>query len=222
MRIWVRGCRAATKEVTWFSLFLLPNPGSLGTAGRVCSKTSKGTDGCEIMCCGRGYDTTRVTRVTQCECKFHWCCAVRCKECRNTVDIHTCKAPKKAEWLDQTWTYKYLTHFSTSNLLTQKYKIFACTPSSTLNPGLLQFLFMDLESNPEELWYPGWFRSPGGLTGDAGNWAVPWPPHLELGRENGRGAGVFRVIRVALKHMVKLIFPFLCTGFLTLTVCVQE
>uniref|UniRef100_A0A2I2YR55 Protein Wnt n=1 Tax=Gorilla gorilla gorilla TaxID=9595 RepID=A0A2I2YR55_GORGO len=76
--------------------------GSLGTAGRVCSKTSKGTDGCEIMCCGRGYDTTRVTRVTQCECKFHWCCAVRCKECRNTVDVHTCKAPKKAEWLDQT------------------------------------------------------------------------------------------------------------------------
>ncbi|KAM7318133.1 hypothetical protein ACRRTK_022870 [Alexandromys fortis] len=75
---------------------------SLGTAGRVCSKTSKGTDGCEIMCCGRGYDTTRVTRVTQCECKFHWCCAVRCKECRNTVDVHTCKAPKKAEWLDQT------------------------------------------------------------------------------------------------------------------------
>lgn len=76
--------------------------GSLGTAGRICSKSSKGTDGCEIMCCGRGYDTTRVTRVTQCECKFHWCCAVRCKECRNTVDVHTCKAPKKAEWLDQT------------------------------------------------------------------------------------------------------------------------
>ncbi|XP_071624908.1 protein Wnt-2b isoform X1 [Heliangelus exortis] len=76
--------------------------GSLGTAGRVCSKASRGTDGCEVMCCGRGYDTTRVTRVTKCECKFHWCCAVRCKECEDTVDVHTCKAPKRAEWLDQT------------------------------------------------------------------------------------------------------------------------
>ncbi|KAF0872512.1 WNT2B protein, partial [Crocuta crocuta] len=26
--------------------------GSLGTAAHVCSKTSKGTDVCEIMCCG--------------------------------------------------------------------------------------------------------------------------------------------------------------------------
>lgn len=76
--------------------------GSLGTAGRVCNKVSRGTDGCEVMCCGRGYDTTRVTRVTKCECKFHWCCAVRCKECEDTVDVHTCKAPKRAEWLDQT------------------------------------------------------------------------------------------------------------------------
>ncbi|XP_028940258.1 protein Wnt-2b [Antrostomus carolinensis] len=76
--------------------------GSLGTAGRVCNKMSRGTDGCEVMCCGRGYDTTRVIRVTKCECKFHWCCAVRCKECEDTVDVHTCKAPKRAEWLDQT------------------------------------------------------------------------------------------------------------------------
>ncbi|KFP63536.1 Protein Wnt-2b, partial [Cariama cristata] len=76
--------------------------GSLGTAGRVCNKMSRGTDGCEVMCCGRGYDTTRVTRITKCECKFHWCCAVRCKECEDTVDVHTCKAPKRAEWLDQT------------------------------------------------------------------------------------------------------------------------
>ncbi|XP_072281809.1 protein Wnt-2b [Pyxicephalus adspersus] len=76
--------------------------GSLGTAGRVCDKVSRGTDGCEVMCCGRGYDTTRVTRTTKCECKFHWCCAVRCKECEETVDVHTCKAPKRAEWLDQT------------------------------------------------------------------------------------------------------------------------
>lgn len=77
--------------------------GSLGTAGRVCNKTSRGTDGCEVMCCGRGYDTTRVTQITKCECKFKWCCSVECKDCEEAVDIHTCKAPKRAEWLDKTW-----------------------------------------------------------------------------------------------------------------------
>ncbi|KAG7269158.1 hypothetical protein CRUP_002855 [Coryphaenoides rupestris] len=46
---------------------------------------------CEVMCCGRGYDTTRVQRVTKCECKFRWCCAVECRDCEDTVDVHTCK-----------------------------------------------------------------------------------------------------------------------------------
>ncbi|XP_007897604.1 protein Wnt-2b-A [Callorhinchus milii] len=76
--------------------------GSLGTAGRVCNKSSRGTDGCEVMCCGRGYDTRRATRVSQCECKFHWCCTVRCRDCQEMVDVHTCKAPKRADWRDQT------------------------------------------------------------------------------------------------------------------------
>lgn len=67
--------------------------GSLGTAGRECNKTSLGPDGCDIMCCGRGYDTATVQRVTKCECKFHWCCYVRCKECTAMVDVHTCKGP---------------------------------------------------------------------------------------------------------------------------------
>ncbi|KAA0712695.1 Protein Wnt-2b [Triplophysa tibetana] len=76
--------------------------GSLGTAGRVCNKSSRGMDGCEVMCCGRGYDTTRVKRVTKCECKFKWCCAVECLDCEETVDVHTCKPHKKPDWLDLT------------------------------------------------------------------------------------------------------------------------
>ncbi|XP_028261969.1 protein Wnt-2b-A-like isoform X2 [Parambassis ranga] len=75
---------------------------SLGTAGRVCNKSSRGTDGCEVMCCGRGYDTMRVKRVTKCECKFKWCCAVECKDCEDLVDVHTCKPHKRPDWLDIT------------------------------------------------------------------------------------------------------------------------
>ncbi|KAK7101387.1 hypothetical protein V1264_019774 [Littorina saxatilis] len=71
--------------------------GSLGTTGRSCNKTSLGTDGCDIMCCGRGYDTKTVRKVDKCECKFHWCCFVVCKECRRWVDVHTCKGPPESE-----------------------------------------------------------------------------------------------------------------------------
>ncbi|CAL8340323.1 unnamed protein product [Merluccius merluccius] len=76
--------------------------GSLGTAGRVCDKSSRGPDSCEVMCCGRGYDTMRVQRVTKCECKFKWCCAVECQDCEDTVDVHTCKPHKRPDWLDLT------------------------------------------------------------------------------------------------------------------------
>ncbi|XP_075217670.1 protein Wnt-5a-like isoform X2 [Lycorma delicatula] len=65
--------------------------GSLGTQGRICNRTSHGMDGCRLMCCGRGYNTQKVTIRERCECKFHWCCYVECKMCMKTIDIHTCK-----------------------------------------------------------------------------------------------------------------------------------
>ncbi|KAH1186222.1 hypothetical protein KIL84_018971 [Mauremys mutica] len=76
--------------------------GSLGTGGRICNQTSRGMDSCEVMCCGRGYDTSRISQMTKCECKFHWCCAVRCQDCLEVVDVHTCKAPKSAGWIART------------------------------------------------------------------------------------------------------------------------
>ena len=65
--------------------------GSLGTQGRLCNKTSEGMDGCELMCCGRGYDQFKSVQVERCHCKFHWCCFVKCRKCTEVVDQHVCK-----------------------------------------------------------------------------------------------------------------------------------
>lgn len=45
------------------------------------------------MCCGRGYETETVERVEKCECKFHWCCEVVCRNCTRIVDVHRCVGP---------------------------------------------------------------------------------------------------------------------------------
>ena len=68
-----------------------PGRGSLGTRGRTCSRTSRGADGCGLLCCGRGYNTRVVRHVTRCACKFVWCCYVRCRRCESMTDIHACK-----------------------------------------------------------------------------------------------------------------------------------
>ena len=34
-----------------------PKKGILGTSGRVCNKNSTGSDSCDLLCCGRGYNT---------------------------------------------------------------------------------------------------------------------------------------------------------------------
>ena len=65
--------------------------GALGTSGRTCNRTTKGQDNCELMCCGRGYNTHQYTRSGQCNCKFHWCCHVTCDLCNIRIEEHTCK-----------------------------------------------------------------------------------------------------------------------------------
>ena len=70
------------------------NTGSLGTSGRVCSKTTSGHGSCGILCCGRGFNTIQIEEEYQCACEFHWCCYVKCKTCRRIVDRHLCKSPE--------------------------------------------------------------------------------------------------------------------------------
>ncbi|XP_050305895.1 protein Wnt-7b isoform X2 [Anthonomus grandis grandis] len=65
--------------------------GSMGTVGRSCNRTSRGTDGCDLMCCGRGYNTHQYIKTTQCRCKFHWCCRVECDTCSEKTEEYTCK-----------------------------------------------------------------------------------------------------------------------------------
>ncbi|XP_029019245.1 protein Wnt-16 [Betta splendens] len=62
-----------------------------GTRGRRCNRSSTGPDGCGHLCCGRGYNTHVVRHVQRCECKFVWCCYVRCRRCESMNDTHTCK-----------------------------------------------------------------------------------------------------------------------------------
>ena len=64
--------------------------GVLGTTGRECKQESAGMDGCGLMCCGRGYVTKEVEIVESCNCKFQWCCFVRCETCRRRVLQHIC------------------------------------------------------------------------------------------------------------------------------------
>ncbi|CAH2066126.1 unnamed protein product, partial [Iphiclides podalirius] len=67
-----------------------PRLGIPGTHGRACNDTSIGVDGCDLMCCGRGYKTETKFVVERCNCTFHWCCEVKCKTCRTEKVVHTC------------------------------------------------------------------------------------------------------------------------------------
>ena len=65
--------------------------GTTGTQGRECNSTSLGVDGCDLMCCGRGYDSSQLRVKERCSCTFHWCCHVKCQECTTWKTIHRCR-----------------------------------------------------------------------------------------------------------------------------------
>lgn len=58
---------------------------------RQCNKTSVGSDSCDLMCCGRGYNPYSEKLVERCNCKYHWCCYVTCKKCERIVERYVCK-----------------------------------------------------------------------------------------------------------------------------------
>jgi hypothetical protein len=64
--------------------------GSLGTVGRVCNRSSRAIDGCDLLCCNRGYQSQIVTVRERCNCRFQWCCYVQCQNCVSTQEISRC------------------------------------------------------------------------------------------------------------------------------------
>lgn len=58
---------------------------------RQCNKTAFGSDSCDLMCCGRGYNPYTEKLVERCHCKYHWCCYVTCKKCDRIVEKYVCK-----------------------------------------------------------------------------------------------------------------------------------
>jgi len=65
--------------------------GVSGTKGRACNVSSLGLDGCDLMCCGRGYSVSVKTVTERCKCTFQWCCQVECQNCTVTKTFYTCK-----------------------------------------------------------------------------------------------------------------------------------
>lgn len=64
--------------------------GSFGTVGRACNRNSRAIDGCDLLCCNRGYQSEMVVIHSQCNCRFQWCCSVQCQSCVQTQEISHC------------------------------------------------------------------------------------------------------------------------------------
>ncbi|XP_077182833.1 protein Wnt-8a [Paroedura picta] len=68
-----------------------------GTEGRECLQSGKNLSqwekrSCRRLCteCGLKTEAKRTELVTSCNCKFHWCCTVKCEQCRQLVTKHYC------------------------------------------------------------------------------------------------------------------------------------
>ena len=68
-----------------------------GMEGRECVRKGKNLTkwekrSCRRLCgdCGLAVEERRAELVSSCNCKFHWCCAVKCEQCRKTVTKYFC------------------------------------------------------------------------------------------------------------------------------------
>lgn len=64
--------------------------GFVGIQSRTCSKDPSSPDNCDKLCCGRGYTTQNFTRPVRCDCKFQYCCSIRCSYCDEVTQVTLC------------------------------------------------------------------------------------------------------------------------------------
>ena len=75
--------------------------GSEGTAGRTCSVGAgdgrKGESYCNNLClaCGYNVKTRTRTKTMKCDCKFQYCCKVKCKACKREYQVKVCSKRRK-------------------------------------------------------------------------------------------------------------------------------
>ncbi|XP_076877200.1 protein Wnt-8a-like isoform X2 [Brachyhypopomus gauderio] len=73
-----------------------------GTGGRECLQSGKNLSqwekrSCKRLCheCGLKVEEKRIQTVSSCNCKFHWCCTVKCEKCTQIVSKHFCAKRNK-------------------------------------------------------------------------------------------------------------------------------
>jgi len=66
-----------------------------GTAGRECTTNAtliSSSHHCNNLCCHHGFEQYEKDIPKACNCKFVWCCEVKCETCDVKVKRHRCKA----------------------------------------------------------------------------------------------------------------------------------
>lgn len=66
-----------------------------GITGRKCTMNTNCTSSsyhCSNLCCGQGEEQYTVTINKPCNCRFVWCCEVKCHYCSVTKTRHRCKS----------------------------------------------------------------------------------------------------------------------------------
>lgn len=65
--------------------------GSAGTFGRQCDPETTGNpNSCDQLCCGRGYRKEVKIVKSNCNCRFEYCCEVKCETCKKSVEVYKC------------------------------------------------------------------------------------------------------------------------------------
>ncbi len=139
--------------------------GQHGTEGRECLQSGKNLSqwekrSCKRLCheCGLKVEERRIETVSSCNCKFHWCCTVKCETCTQIVTKYVCakrhknRRPhnnsRRRQHARNRWTHlcKYINlYISNVNIWDFKicsffsYCILFCIPASILDTGAFSF-----------------------------------------------------------------------------------